>query len=237
MATLSLCFIILQLLSVAFAAEPSAFQRVEDPYKWIKLHGWLMWGSFGLLIPLGTLVVRFSRCARHSREAASDKIAIVFYAHLIIQSIALLVSAGGAVLSFRKFSNQFMHTHQRLGLALWAVAWVQPFIGIIRPRTGQTARPVWFVLHWLLGTTTIILGFYNVYNGLRIYEMITQKSQRTLNILFSIQIAVMAVIYLLQDKWNYVKEQSSSGFTKAAIAPPMVRQYSVSSHRKYYTAA
>jgi hypothetical protein len=36
------------------------------------------------------------------------------------------------------------------------------------------------------------------------------KSLRTINILFSIQLAVVAFLYLAQDRWQYLGEQGSS---------------------------
>lgn len=51
------------------------------------------------------------------------------------------------------------------------------------------------------------MGFYNIYTGMHAYELMSGKSLRTINILFSIQLAVVAFIYLTQDRWQYYEEQ------------------------------
>jgi hypothetical protein len=37
-------------------------------------------------------------------------------------------------MSIKKFENSFDNSHQRLGLALYVIIWVQVLIGFIRPK-------------------------------------------------------------------------------------------------------
>jgi hypothetical protein len=73
--------------------------------------------------------------------------------------------------------------------------------------SGVKSRPAWFAAHWLTGTGGVLLGFYNIYTGLHAYEIMSGKSLRTLNILFSIQLSFVAFVYLTQDRWQYLEDQ------------------------------
>jgi hypothetical protein len=77
-------------------------------------------------------------------------------------------------------------------------------------QSGVDSRSIWYATHWLFGTAGVLLGFYNIYTGLHAYELMSGKSLRTINILFSIQLAVVAFLYLAQDRWQYLGEQGSS---------------------------
>ena len=88
--------------------------------------------------------------------------------------------------------------------------------------SGMKSRPAWYAAHWLFGTAGVLLGFYNIYTGLTAYEHMSGRSQRTLNILFSIQLSVVAFIYLTQDRFQYFKEQGR--FSKT-VSPMMTSNY------------
>lgn len=72
---------------------------------------------------------------------------------------------------------------------------------------GSKRRSVWFFLHWISGTTVCFLGILNVYIGLQAYQEKTSKSIRIWNILFTVQVFVFVLFYLLQDKWVYIQNQ------------------------------
>lgn len=78
-------------------------------------------------------------------------------------------------------------------------------------------RPIWYSLHWLTGTAGVVLGFYNIYTGLHAYEQMKQTSLRTLQILFSIQLSVVALVYLTQDRWGYLKQQGTYSKTVTPV--------------------
>ena len=73
--------------------------------------------------------------------------------------------------------------------------------------SGVKSRPAWYAAHWLFGTAGVLLGFYNIYTGMHAYELMSGKSLRTINILFSIQLSFVAFVYLTQDRWQYFLEQ------------------------------
>ncbi|XP_020230530.1 cytochrome b561 domain-containing protein At2g30890 [Cajanus cajan] len=167
----------------------------------ITLHGFLLWASMGFLMPVGILAIRLS-----NREDNPRRHRIVFYVHAILQMIAVLLATAGAIMSIKNFNNLFNNSHQRLGVALYGVIWLQVLLGIFRPQRG-TKRSVWFFAHWILGTVVSFLGVLNVYLGLGAYHQKTSKSIKIWNILFTLQISVIVFFYLFQEKWVYIQNQ------------------------------
>ena len=87
--------------------------------------------------------------------------------------------------------------------------------------SGGRSRPLWYAAHWLVGTGAVVLGFINIFIGMHVYEIISGKSLRTVNILFAIELGVLGVIYLAQDRWQYLREQG----TLSKMVTPMYNQH------------
>ncbi|KAK7304997.1 hypothetical protein VNO77_42894 [Canavalia gladiata] len=171
----------------------------------ITLHGFLLWASMGFLMPAGILAIRLS-----NREENPKRLRIVFYAHAILQMIAVLLATAGAIMSIKNFNNLFNNSHQRLGVALYGIIWLQVLVGIFRPQRGSKRRSIWFFAHWILGIAITFLGVLNVYIGLGAYQEKTSKGIKIWNILFTIQISLVVFFYLLQEKWVYIQNQGVS---------------------------
>ncbi|KAL5165049.1 Cytochrome b561 domain-containing protein [Glycine soja] len=123
-----------------------------------------------------------------------------------IKMIAVLLATAGAIMSIKNFNNLFNNSHQRLGVALYGVIWLQVLLGIFRPQRGSK-RSVWFFAHWILGTAVTFLGVLNVYLGLGAYHQKTSKGIKIWNILFTVQISLIVFFYLFQEKWVYIQNQ------------------------------
>ncbi|RDX65562.1 Cytochrome b561 domain-containing protein, partial [Mucuna pruriens] len=115
----------------------------------ITLHGFLLWASMGFLMPVGILAIRLS-----NREENPRRHRILFYVHAILQAsisksilhhycksdlrvdcmIAVLLATAGAIMSIKDFNNLFNNSHQRLGVALYGIIWLQVLLGIFRPQ-------------------------------------------------------------------------------------------------------
>ncbi|CAN0913957.1 Cytochrome b561 domain-containing protein At4g18260 [Linum grandiflorum] len=161
----------------------------------IRVHGFLLWASMGFLMPVGILAIRMSH-----REQCGRRLKILFYVHSISQ-------AAGAIMSFRNFSNTFNNNHQRIGLSLYGIIWLQALTGFIRPSRGSKGRSFWYCLHWMTGTTLSVLGIINMYTGLLAYHQKTSRSIRVWIIALTVEVCLLAFLYLLQDKWGYIKRQ------------------------------
>ncbi|KAK7300162.1 hypothetical protein RJT34_10998 [Clitoria ternatea] len=161
----------------------------------ITLHGLLLWASMAFLMPVGILVIRLGNRRR---------LRITFYVHA---KLAVLLATAGAIMSIKNFNNSFNNYHQRLGVALYGIIWLQVLVGIFRPQRGSKRRSLWFFAHWIMGIAVSLLGVLNVYIGLQAYQEKTSKSIRTWNILFTVQISLIVIFYLFQEKWVYIKNQ------------------------------
>ncbi|KAG6783963.1 hypothetical protein POTOM_009645 [Populus tomentosa] len=109
----------------------------------ITLHGFLLWASMGFLMPVGVIAIRMSH-----REACGRRLKILFYVHSISQAgsfslflflfvtmmLSVLLSTAGAVMSIKNFNNSFDNHHQRIGVGLYGMVWLQALIGFLRPR-------------------------------------------------------------------------------------------------------
>lgn len=153
-------------------------------------------------MPLGIILVRMSSKCHNGRC-----IRALFYCHAISQTVAVLLATGGAVLSLMNFENSFSNSHQRVGLALYGVMWLQPIIGFFRPERGVKVRSLWYFFHWLLGIAICATGIVNVYIGLRTYHERTTKSVRLWTGLLTVEVTFLAFFYLMIDRWSYMMKQ------------------------------
>eukprot|EP00252_Welwitschia_mirabilis_P021249 TRINITY_DN5388_c0_g1_i1.p1 TRINITY_DN5388_c0_g1~~TRINITY_DN5388_c0_g1_i1.p1 ORF type:complete len:253 (+),score=32.92 TRINITY_DN5388_c0_g1_i1:489-1247(+) len=180
-----------------------------------KLHGFLLWASMGFLMPISIILIRMTKAARE--QGATRRLEILYYLHVTLQVLAVTLASAGAVLSFMKFDNKFKYTHQKIGLSLYIIVWLQPIVGFLRPERGMKGRPFWYFVHWMLGTGGAILGIVNTYTGFHSYEFFNSKRLKILYILFSVEVAILALFYLIQDRWCYLIQQ---GYLKSKpIAP------------------
>ncbi|PRQ29426.1 putative cytochrome b561/ferric reductase transmembrane [Rosa chinensis] len=171
----------------------------------VTVHGILLWFSMGFLMPAGILVIRMSV----REEQGTTRAKVLFYFHVIFQILSALLATAGAVMSIKNFENSFNNNHQRLGLALYVVIWVQALIGLFRPHRGKKERSVWYLVHWMLGTVISLAGIINIYTGLNAYHKRTKRSSALWTILFTAELSVIAVYYLFQDKRDYIQKQGA----------------------------
>ncbi|KAL1562838.1 cytochrome b561 domain-containing protein-like protein [Salvia divinorum] len=170
----------------------------------IKLHGILLWASVGLLMPAAILVKRMS-----NREESGKRLRIIFYIHAITQVVSVLLASAAAVMSLKYFDNSFNNDHQRIGLAFYVIMWLQALAGICRPHRGSKSRNIWFIFHWLVGIVVSLLGVINIYTGLEAYHKRSSKNVRIWTILFTVQVSLTLSVYLLQEKWPYIRKQGA----------------------------
>ncbi|KAK8994955.1 hypothetical protein V6N11_046022 [Hibiscus sabdariffa] len=162
----------------------------------ITLHGFLLWTSMGFLMPVGILAIRMS-----NREECGRRLQILFY------MLSVLLATAGAVMSIKNFNNAFNNHHQRLGVALYGIIWLQALTGVVRPWRGCKGRSAWFLAHWLLGSAVCILGVISIYTGLGAYHEKTSRSTKVWAIAFTAEMSVIVFIYLFQDKWVHIQKQ------------------------------
>ncbi|GFP78734.1 cytochrome b561 domain-containing protein at2g30890 [Phtheirospermum japonicum] len=123
--------------------------------------------------------------------------------------VSVLLATAGAVMSIKYFDNSFNNDHQRIGLAFYVIMWFQAFLGIFRPQRGSKGRSIWFLFHWVMGISVSLLGVINIYTGLQAYKKRTSKNVSIWTVIFTVEISLILFLYLLQEKWQYIKEQGS----------------------------
>ncbi|MQL90801.1 hypothetical protein Taro_023414 [Colocasia esculenta] len=120
---------------------------------------------------------------------------------------SVILATVGAVHAAKNFENAFSNSHQRMGLALFALLCLQPFTGIFRPHRGAKGRTLWFFVHWFMGTGLCVLAIVTIYFGLHAYQVKTQRSTKIWTVLFTAEVSAIAFVYLLQDRWDYMQKQ------------------------------
>ncbi|KAJ8749398.1 hypothetical protein K2173_018890 [Erythroxylum novogranatense] len=186
-----------------YASKKNSMHRWSPKLSFeVTVHGFLLWASMGFLMPAGILSIRMSH-----RVESRRKLKILFYVHYTSQVVSLLLATAGAVMSIKNFDNSFSNHHQRIGVALYGMIWLQAIVGFIRPHRGSRRRSVWFFVHWIHGTAVSLLGVINVFTGLVAYHQRTSRRIEVWGIVFTIQLSLMAFFYLFQEKWVYIQKQ------------------------------
>ncbi|KAI5020315.1 hypothetical protein ZWY2020_045203 [Hordeum vulgare] len=157
----------------------------------LKLHAFLLWSSVGFLMPIGVLLIRFSTNVKSAKV-----VRVLFYCHVAAQVTGVALATAAAALSITNFENAFNNTHQRIGLALYGL--------------GVKARSVWYLAHWLLGVAVCAVGVANVYIGLHTYRERTGRSVGLWTALLTAEVSAVALVYLLQDRWNHIVRQEEA---------------------------
>ncbi|KAL5231176.1 hypothetical protein ABZP36_029952 [Zizania latifolia] len=190
----------------------------------LKLHAFLLWSSVGFLMPMGVLLIRISNNVKSTKS-----INVLFYCHVASQIVAVILATAGAVLSMSNFENAFNNTHQRIGLVLYGSIWLQPLIGFLRPD-----RSVWYLTHWLVGIAVCVVGVANVYTGIHAYHERTGRSVRLWTVLLTVEVSVMAFVYLFQDRWNHVVQQQQREEEAAGLGDEQSEEhaYPASDHKE-----
>ncbi|XP_031389764.1 cytochrome b561 domain-containing protein At2g30890-like isoform X2 [Punica granatum] len=178
----------------------------------ITAHGFLLWASLGFLMPIGILTIRMANGEEISRKRATA----LFRAHAILQMLSVLLSTVAAIMSIKNFNNSFNNGHQRIGIVLYGLIWVQAITGFARPQRGSRGRSMWFLGHWALGTVVALLGVINIYTGLLAYHEKTSRSISTWTIIFTAETSIIALLYLIQDKWVYIQKSQSIARTDSS---------------------
>eukprot|EP01098_Paradermamoeba_levis_P008219 TRINITY_DN3408_c0_g1_i1.p1 TRINITY_DN3408_c0_g1~~TRINITY_DN3408_c0_g1_i1.p1 ORF type:complete len:550 (-),score=155.41 TRINITY_DN3408_c0_g1_i1:90-1739(-) len=129
------------------------------------VHGWLMWVAWGILVPIGSLI---ARAMKKSMGVWWFRIHIV----LMVLAAALTIAGFGIIVDYK--SSHFNNVHSRLGLAVFILAMIQPFIGVLADfmfDADRTKTPIFpDMVHWIIGWSTLILAFTNFWLGIDIYD-------------------------------------------------------------------
>ncbi|GLC60034.1 Histone transcription regulator 3 [Pleodorina starrii] len=148
-----------------------AVREAEDGERyWINVHGALMAVSWGLLLPLGTLLPAHRWLLGDAKVAGKH---LWFWMHLACQWSGMALFIAGFVVAFVKFGEMgegLPVSHEKIGIAIMAAAGAQVVLAYARPTPDHPRRPLWNAVHHNLGRLTVALAWANVYIGIYIYH-------------------------------------------------------------------
>uniref|UniRef100_A0A0D9WSN5 Cytochrome b561 domain-containing protein n=1 Tax=Leersia perrieri TaxID=77586 RepID=A0A0D9WSN5_9ORYZ len=137
----------------------------EDLRPVLAVHGFMMFVSWGLLLPGGVMA------ARYLKHMKGD---IWFQAHSYLQCSGMVVMFLGflfAIAELRGFS--FKSTHAKIGILGVLLAFLQPINAYLRPHLGEKGeilsrnRVIWEYLHVFTGRSALVVGAIALFTGLQ----------------------------------------------------------------------
>ncbi|PQQ04471.1 cytochrome b561 domain-containing protein [Prunus yedoensis var. nudiflora] len=112
---ISTCYVVLlPLVGCSYHEEgnqPNSHKLSPQMTSNVTVHGLLSWFSMGFLMPVGILIIRMSV----REERGTTRARVLFYLHVILQMLSVLLATAGAVMSLKSFENSFNNHHQRQG--------------------------------------------------------------------------------------------------------------------------
>lgn len=88
-----------------------------------------------------------------------------------VQITAVSCVVPAFAISIHYFAALSDSLHAKLGVAVFILMCLQPVMAILRPHKGNLYRPIWYLCHWMFGTSAVILGWYEIYTGLALYSV------------------------------------------------------------------
>lgn len=137
----------------------------RDAYR--KAHVVLMYVAFAALFPAAVFIARFGQSPKLTP--------LWFHLHLTSTISAVVIATVGFILAVVKLGSMGS-AHAQLGVALMALVWVQGPLGAVRPHKAARTRPFWYAVHWLIGTSVVVLGFVDTGLGIALYRRLVLGS-------------------------------------------------------------
>ncbi|KXZ51833.1 hypothetical protein GPECTOR_11g272 [Gonium pectorale] len=143
--------------------------------RWINAHGALMAVSWGLLLPLGTLLPAHRWALGNSKLGGK---ALWFVLHVFFQWTGVATFIAGFVIAYTRLGGEGEipggaagEAHGPIGIAIMAAAGAQVVLAHgARPDPSSPKRRLWYLLHHTLGRSVILLAWANVYIGIYAYH-------------------------------------------------------------------
>ena len=110
-----------------------------------------------------------------------SRLKVLFWTHGLLQAFGLAIGTAAFALSLVTFKIPYdlvPYMHGYLGIAVYAMAYIQGLLGFIRPSavkkqenensslTKVYLRRIWEYLHSILGRVVLVLGLVNCFTGL-----------------------------------------------------------------------
>jgi len=178
-------------------------------------HGVLMTLGWGVLLPLGAAVARFTKGVKPTSGPA----AFWFRCHWIMQASGLVVAAAGLLVAIVMVAPgpHFSGAHHACGLVVMLLGLLQPINAVLRshpPAKGaapSVARVVWAMAHKGSGYCSLLLGVAAILLGLK-----QIRAPIGLSVAYGVAVAAGALLWL----WREVRLRGLRPRAVVTTAPP-----------------
>ncbi|XP_076034442.1 putative ferric-chelate reductase 1 homolog [Oratosquilla oratoria] len=152
--------------STASLAEFENLTASSDLFK--LLHGCLMLAAWMALVPLATLLARYYKTTWVNHNSCG--IAQWFHWHRGLAILAWSLTLVGVGFIFYFFKGEWRPTvHSFLGCFVTGLAFLQPFIAMLRCSPDSKNRPFFNWIHWFIGQSALIISMAAIFYGLEAY--------------------------------------------------------------------
>jgi len=209
---------------------------------WLLAHGIMAFLAWGVFVPFA---VQSSLLRSLLPEGP-----LWFNLHRAFNTtaFALFIAAFAVAVStvIKEKGEHFSNDHEKMGLAMFIIAFVQVFGGITRPHTPEPGeektglRKGWEVGHRVIGVALLACGFWQMQEGIKLYAIKYSIDEDPVTIAYWVWIGLMSAIivfggvyYKIVKKKNpeeepadvpaadAVEEDIPMGEGEVPIAPPV----------------
>ncbi|KAI4326364.1 hypothetical protein MLD38_031686 [Melastoma candidum] len=172
-----------------------------------NIHGILNAVSWGIMFPFGIIIARYLRTFPSADPAW-------FYLHVFCQFSAYVIGVAGWATGLKLGAESkgiVYYYHRNIGIVVFALATLQIFALLLRPKKDHKYRFYWNVYHHGLGYLIVVLGIVNVFKGINILQPDNKWKHG-----YIIAIAVLGGVAVLLElvTWGVVLRRKSSRSTK-----------------------
>ena len=150
-----------------------------------------------------------------------------------VTGFALFIAAFAVAVAYVAKENEehFSNSHEKMGLAMFIMAFVQVLGGIVRPHLPNSddtekssQRKGWEIGHRLLGVSLLACGFWQMQEGIQLYAIIfsvDENSENGVTIAYWVWIGIMSAIIVLGAVLRLKKQDDAEApvenMTEAAV--------------------
>jgi uncharacterized membrane protein len=172
------------------------------------MFAWMVFASFGMLMP------RYFKPAWPKTTWCGKK--IWFQIHQPVMILALLLTAVGFIIVFVE-SGEYVElpsptvAHPPLGIIVMALVIINPIMAMFRPEPNAKNRPIFNVLHFLVGLLAHLCAVVTMFLGLYMSEFNLPdwcKGVMAGYIVFHALIEVVLAVHMHYNKRRTMKEYS-----------------------------
>ncbi|KAF6176642.1 hypothetical protein GIB67_034504 [Kingdonia uniflora] len=166
------------------------------------VHGVMNAVSWGIMLPLGTIITRHMKAVRPK--------ALWFYLHIICQCLVYVIRVYGWAtgLKFGSDSSGVQHIpHRNIGIVLFSLGTLQVLALGLRPKLDHKYMIYLNFYHTLCGYTMVILGVINVFKGIEILDPGKEWKNAYIGVVLTLAATALVLEVL---KWSIVMKERRS---------------------------